>query len=93
MENIQHIIDEAERRGWRPTRPPHLDMKVQGGWVVDGVGDRKKLKGGGLGWSYFGWVFDNQADANNLYNYFRNDKKRAADSKQRLDNFFSSNTF
>jgi hypothetical protein len=83
MEPIKDLLDEAKRRGFRPTAKPYLDMESQGGWVVNGIADFKKIKGG-CSSTHTGWVFDNEADANNFYNM-----TAAHKNKEALDGFFS----
>lgn len=94
MEPIQDLLDEAERRGFRPTSKPYLDIKGQGGWVVQGIADFKKLKGGHSS-THTGWVFDNKADANNFYRLTKISSKTLNYSpdknKEALDSFFSKN--
>lgn len=84
MENIQDLLAEAKRRGFRPTGKPYLDMKGQGGWCVNGLADFHKIGKTGRGWSNIGWVFDNEADANNFYKM-----TSARKNKEALDGFFA----
>lgn len=70
LEPIRESVESAKEAGFLAFEPPFLDMKVQGGWVVSGMGNFEKLKGGHRA-SHMGWVFDNKADATNFYNEFK----------------------
>jgi hypothetical protein len=86
LEPIRELVAEARERKFRANAKPYLDIKGQGGWVVQGIADFKKLKSG-YSSTQTGWVFDNEVDANNFYEAFR--IKSTSPSLQYLNDFFN----
>lgn len=68
---MEKLIAEAKRRGFKPTTKPYYN-EVQKGYVVEGVVDfithvDKDGNHTGSGWTYGGWVFETEAQANEFH--------------------------